>query len=192
MLRICYVASIRFLPLIAFISLFIVPPMYGGDPNNCVAVSGVAQEHLLDFDNPDWQGGRPGDPWVGPVQLVAGDEIFIGKISENDGDPGPSKGTGQGRRGSYLFDFGTQGSFIVRYGNAEWPTLPKFPNFAVGKFRSQGSVDITHGMGRFTKTTGNIMTDGPFVAWNLDQPIPAGRFNNTITGKVCSVDPRLE
>ena len=192
MSRLRFVSSIRLLSLIAFISLFIVPPLFGGGPNNCVAVSGIAQEHLLDFGNPDWEGGRPGDPWVGPVQLVAGDEILIGKISENDGDPGPSNGTGQGRGGAYFFDFGTQGSFIVEYNNAEWPTMPKFPNFAAGKFRSQGSVNVTNGLGRFTKTTGNIMTDGAFVAWNLDQLIPSGRFNNTITGKLCNVDPKVE
>jgi hypothetical protein len=44
---------------------------------------------------------------------------LVGKISENDGDPGPSNGTGQGRGGSYFLDFGTQGSFIVEYNNAE-------------------------------------------------------------------------
>ncbi len=40
--------------------------------NNCVAVRGIAQEHLLDFGNPDWEGGQPGYPWVGPVQLALG------------------------------------------------------------------------------------------------------------------------
>src|SRR6516225_6453578 len=83
------VVSNRLLPLIAFLLLFIASPMYGGGPDNCVKVSGIAQMHLLDFGNPDWEGGRPGDPWVGPVQRVVGDEVFVGKISENDGDPGP-------------------------------------------------------------------------------------------------------
>ena len=49
------------------------------------------------------------------------------------------------------------------------------------------SVDSTAGTGRFANATGNITTDGPFVAWNLDAPIPSGRFNNTITGMLCSV-----
>jgi hypothetical protein len=157
--------------------------------NNCVVVRGIAQEHLLDFGNPDWEGGRPGDPWVGPVQLVLGnDEILIGKISENDGEPGPSKGTGQGRGGSYLFDFGAQGTFVVRYGNSVFPNLRKFaPVAGIGTFHAQGSVDITAGTGRFTNTTGNITSDGPFIAWNLDAPIPSGRFNNTITGMLCGV-----
>jgi len=41
--RVRFVGLIRFLPLIAFISFFIVPPLYGGGPDHCVAVSGVAQ-----------------------------------------------------------------------------------------------------------------------------------------------------
>ena len=56
--------------VLAFVSVFIVPPLYGGD--NCVAIRGIAQIHLLDFGNPDWEGGRPGDAWVGPVQLALG------------------------------------------------------------------------------------------------------------------------
>ncbi len=165
--------------------------------NNCVAVRGIAQEHLLDFGNPDFDGGRPGDPWVGPVQLVLGKgEILIGRISENDGEPGPSHGTGQARGGSYLFDFGNQGSFVVLYGNSVFPTRPSFEGVAVtGTFRSQGSVDITQGEGRFAATTGNIATDGAFVAWNLDPnvfPLPSGRFNNTITGTLCNVGPKID
>jgi hypothetical protein len=42
--------------------------------SNCVAVRGIAQIHLLDFGNPDWEGGRPGDAWVGPVQLALGQD----------------------------------------------------------------------------------------------------------------------
>ena len=52
--------------------------------------------------------------------------------ADYDGDLGPSNGTGQGRGGSYFFYFGSQGSFIVRYNNSEWPNLPKFPTAAVG------------------------------------------------------------
>jgi hypothetical protein len=162
--------------------------------NNCVAVRGIAQEHLLDFSNPDWQGGRPGDGWVGPVQLILGkDEVLVGKLSENDGDPGPSNGTGQGRGGSYFFDFGADGSFVMRYGNAVWPDLKSFGGAAfTGKFRAQGAVDVTHGTGRFANATGNLATDGPFTAWNLLAPLPSGRFNNTITGTLCNVAPKPE
>lgn len=155
---------------------------------NCVSVRGVAQEHLLDFGNPEWEGGRPGDPWVGAVQLVLSNgEILVGKLSENDGEAGPSNGTGQDRNGSYFFDFGTDGSFVVRYDNSEFPNLRKFAPTATGNFRSQGKLDVSSGAGRFAKATGNIMTDGPFVAWNLDQLPPSGRFNNTITGTLCNV-----
>lgn len=157
--------------------------------NNCVAVRGIAQIHLLDFGNPDWEGGRPGDPWVGPVQLVLGkEEVLIGKISEYDGEPGPSNHTGQGRdTGSFFFDFGTDGSFVVRYTHAVWPTLPKFAVAFTGTFHAEGSVDVTNGTGRFTKATGNFTSDGPFLAWNLDQPLPSGRYNNTLTGTLCNV-----
>lgn len=182
-----------FVSLAVLISVFIVPPLYGGDPNNCLAVQGIAQIHLLDFGNPDWEGGRPGDAWVGPVQLALGpDEVLIGKVSEYDGEPGPSHHTGQGRdTGSYYFDFYEQGSFVVRYTHAVWPNLPQFKAAATGTFHANGEVDITAGTGRFVKTTGSIITDGPFLAWNLDAPNPpSGRFNNTITGKLCNVAPK--
>jgi hypothetical protein len=158
--------------------------------SKCVAVRGIAQEHLLDFGNPDWEGGRPGDPWVGPVQLVLEKgEILIGKLSENDGGPGPSHN--QDRGGSYLFDFGDDGSFVVQYGNSVFPARPSFEGVAfTGTFRSQGPIDITQGTGRFAATTGHIATDGVFVAWNLDQFPPSGRFNNTITGTLCNVGPK--
>ena len=171
--------------------LFIVPPLYGGD-NNCVAVQGIAQIHLLDFGNPDWEGGRPGDGWVGPVQLALGpDEVLIGKVSEYDGEPGPSHHTGQGRdTGSYYFDFYEKGSFVVRYTHAVWPNLPQFKPAATGTFHANGSVDVTNGTGRFLNATGNIETNGTFLVWNLDAPLPSGRFNNTITGKLCNVAPK--
>ncbi len=156
--------------------------------NNCLVVRGIAQEHLLDFGNPDWEGGRPGDPWVGPVQLILGnDEVLTGKLSENDGGPGPRNGIGQSRGGSYFFDFGVEnGTFIGKYDNAIWPNLPKFARVAgTGTFHAQGKV--SNGGGRFANATGNITTDGPFLAWNIDQPIPSARFNNTISGMLCGV-----
>jgi hypothetical protein len=176
--------------VLAFVSVFIVPPLYGGD--NCVAIRGIAQIHLLDFGNPDWEGGRPGDAWVGPVQLALGpDEVLIGKVSEFDGAPGPSNHTGQGRdTGSYFFDFKEQGSFIVRYTHALWPRLPQFVAAFTGKFHANGSVDINNGTGRFRNATGNVMTDGDFLAWGPDQPIPSGRFNNSISGTLCNLAPK--
>ena len=161
--------------------------------NKCVAVRGIAQIHLLDFGNPDWEGGQPGYAWVGPVQLALGEnEVLIGKVSEYDGEPGPSNHTGQGRdTGSFFFDFGPDdGSFIVRYSHAVWPTLPKFVAAFTGTFHAEGSVDISAGTGRFVKATGKMTSDGPFLAWNLDQPIPSGRFNNTLTGMLCDVAPK--
>ena len=110
--------------------------------NNCVAVRGIAQEHLLDFGNPDWEGGQQGYPWVGPVQLALGKgEVLIGKVSEFDGNAGPSRHTGQGRdTGNYIFDFGADGSFTMRYTHAVWPTLPRFQAAFTGTFHAEGSV----------------------------------------------------
>lgn len=160
--------------------------------NKCVAVRGIAQEHLLDTGNPDWEGGLPGYPWVGPVQLALGEnEVLVGKVSEYDGEPGPSNHTGQGRdTGLFYFDFKDAGTFIVRYSHAVWPTQPKFVAAYTGTFHAEGSVDITAGTGRFANATGMITSDGPFLAWNLDLPTPSGRFNNTITGKLCNVAPK--
>ncbi len=162
--------------------------------NKCVTVRGSAQEHLLDFLNPDWQGGYPGAPWVGPVQLILGEsEVLLGKLSENDGVPGPSKGTGQARGGYYVFDFGTDGMFVVQNDNAIFPNLPKFRAVAgTGTFRAQGVVDtaVNSRSGRFAYATGNIMTSGDFVACNLSMVPPSGRFNNTITGFLCNVAPK--
>jgi len=182
----------QFVFLSALVFLLAVP-LFGADPNNCVAVRGVAQEHLLDFGNPDWQGGRPGDGWVGPVQLSLGNgEVLVGKVSENDGDSTPPpNGVGQGRGGSYFFDFGADGTFIVRYDNAVWPAFKKYaPAAFTGNFRSQGKIDVTNGTGRFVHATGNINTDGPFIAWNMESFPPSGRFNNSITGTMCDVLPK--
>ncbi len=160
--------------------------------NNCVAVRGIAQEHLLDFGNPDWEGGQPGYPWVGPVQLALGEgEVLIGKVSEYDGDPGPSHHTGQGRDiGTFVFDFGADGSFTMRYTHAVWPSVPKFVAAFTGTFHAEGTLDMTAGVGRFANATGNITSDGPFLAWNPDAVIPSARFNNSITGMLCNVAPK--
>lgn len=180
---------------------------FAGDSATCVAVRGVAQERLLDF-SPEYIGLRQEppptfmDPWAGPVQLVLGpNEILVGKISEYDGVAGPSKGTGQGRGGSYLFDFGADGQFVVNYANAVWPNRPSFagitfPAAATGTFHANGVIDPASGTGRFAGITGNIMSDGPFVAWNLyppdypNPPLPFGRFNNSFSGSLCGVAPK--
>lgn len=175
--------------MLGFVLLF---SLSAAAQNNCAVVRGVAQEHLLDFNNADWQGGQPGYPWVGPVQLSLGkSEVLIGKVSEFDGAPGPSNHTGQGRdTGNFIFDFGAEGSFTMRYTHAVWPTLPKFAPGFTGTFHAEGTVDVTAGTGRFASATGNLTSDGPFLAWNLDAPTPSGRFNNTITGMLCNVVPK--
>jgi hypothetical protein len=175
--------------LLGFVLLF---SFSAAAQNNCTVVRGIAQEHLLDFNNLDWQGGQPGYPWVGPVQLALGkNEVLIGKVSEFDGAAGPSNHTGQGLdTGNFIFDFGAEGSLTMRYTHAVWPTLPKFVPAFNGSFHAEGSVDVTSGTGRFANATGNLTSDGPFLAWNLDAPIPSGRFNNTITGMLCNVVPK--
>jgi hypothetical protein len=160
--------------------------------NNCVAIRAIAQEHLLDLSSPDWQGGYPGAPWVGPVQLIFGDkEVLVGKLSENDGTAGPSKGVGQDRGGFFFFDFGLDGTFMMQSDNSVFPFHPQFTSIAgTGTFRAQGLVN--GGTGRFANATGNLTTDGVFLAWNVDQFPPSGRFNNTITGRLCGVAPESE
>ena len=173
--------------LVILIVALIATPLSAGD--NCVAVRGIAQEHLLDFTSPDWQGGYPDAPWVGPVELIVGNEVLTGKLSENDGGPGPRHGFGQDRGGYYFFDFGANGTFMVQYDNSVFPNFPKFAGVAgTGTFRAQGPVN--NGTDRFEGVTGNITSDGVFLAWNLDQPIPSARFNNTIAGKLCGVAPK--
>ncbi len=160
--------------------------------NNCAPIRAIAQEHLLDFNSPDWQGGYPGAPWVGPVQLILGDdEVLVGKLSENDGTAGPKNGIGQDRGGFFFFDFGVHGTFMMQSDNSVFPNLPKFASVAgTGTFHAQGPVN--NGTGRFASATGNLVTEGVFLAWNLDQFPPSARFNNTITGRLCSVAPKSE
>jgi hypothetical protein len=159
--------------------------------NKCVAVRGIAQESLLDIGNPEWKGGEQGPPWQGPVQLALGqDEVLIGWVAEYDGEPGPSHHTGQGRdTGFFYFDFGAAGTLTVRYTHAVWPTLPQFMAAYTGTFHAEGTVDATAGTGRFVNATGKLMSDGPFLAWDLTAPLPSGRFNNIMTGTLCNAAP---
>jgi hypothetical protein len=165
--------------------------------NNCLAVRGVAQEHLLDVGNPDWDGGENGAPWVGPVQLILGDQkVLVGKLSENDGDTKPTlpkkqATVHQSEGGHFVFDFTKEGygTFVVQTDNSVYPFLPKFTDVAgTGTFHGQGPVDTTKGTQRFANATGNFTIKGDFLAWDLAAPLPSGRFNATITGFLCNVD----
>ncbi len=171
-----------------FLAVVLLMSLSAFSQSTCVNVRGIAQIHLLDFGNPDWEGGRPGDVWVGPVQFAAGKEAFVGKMSENDGTLDLPSHTGQGRGDLYL-DFGADGSLLLRYSHAAWPNFPNYGP-AVGTFHGQGSIDVANGTGRFVKTTGNLTFDGPFLVWNLDQPLPSGRFNASITGTLCNIAPK--
>lgn len=160
--------------------------------NNCIPVRGITQQHLLDVNSPDWQGGYPGAPWVGPVQLILGDnEVLTGKVSENDGPP---RNTGHQDIGGYfVFDFGPNGSFTVQTDNSVFPPKPRFNDVALtGTFHGQGPVgtiaDIP-GTGRFSSATGNFSIKGDFLAWNLTTRPPSGRFNASISGFLCNVEP---
>lgn len=172
----------------ASLFLMLLVACSGFAQNKCATVQGIGQVHLLDFGNPDWQGGRPTDAWVGPVQLAVGkDQVFVGKVSEYDGEPGPSNHTGQGvDTGSFYFIF-PEGTLTVRYTHAVWPTFPKFQAAFTGTFHTEGSVDVTAGTGRFAHTTGNLTADGPFLVWNLDQLFPSGRFIPTFHGMLCNI-----
>ena len=160
--------------------------------NTCLPVRGIAQEHLLDFMSPDWQGGYPGAPWVGPVQLILGDnEILVGKVSENDGAPRPTGHQDVG--GYFVFDFGTNGAFTVKSDNSVFPPKPKFKDASfTGTFHGAGPVGTIleiPGTGRFANATGNFSIKGDFMAWDLNAPIPSGRFNASISGFLCNVTP---
>jgi hypothetical protein len=169
--------------------------------NNCLAVRGIAQEHLLDFGNPDWQGGEDGAPWVGPVQLILGDQkILVGKVSENDGEKKPTlpqkqATVHQSEGGHFFFDFTKDGygTFVVQTDNSVYPFLPKFKDVAgTGTFHGQGPVDTNMGTGRFANATGNFTIKGDFLAWDLEAKppsAPSARFNVTITGFLCNVTP---
>jgi hypothetical protein len=157
--------------------------------NNCLPVRGIAQEHLLDINNPDWQGGYPGAPWVGPVQLILGNnEVLVGKVSENDGTP---RSGHQDEGGYFVFDFGAAGAFTVQTDNSVFPPSPKYKIAFTGTFHGQGRVGSIAGTlpGRFANATGNFTISGDFLAWDLAAPLPSGRFNASITGFLCNVNP---
>ena len=158
--------------------------------NNCLPVRGIAKEHLLDVTNPDWLGGYSGAPWVGPVQLILGNnEVLLGKVSENDGTP---RATGHQDRGGYfVFDFGTAGAFAVQTDNSVFPPSPKYKVAFTGTFHGQGPVGTIAGTlpGRFANATGNFTISGDFLAWDLAAPLPSGRFNASISGFLCNVNP---
>lgn len=160
--------------------------------NNCVPVRGMTQQHLLDVTSPDWQGGYPGAPWVGPVQLILNDhEVLVGKVSENDG--APRKTGHQDIGGYFVFDFGANGTFTLQTDNSTFPPKPKFQEVAfTGTFHGQGPVGTLPeipGTGRFANATGNFSVKGDFMAWDLTAPLPSGRFNASITGFLCNVNP---
>lgn len=180
-----------FLAVLAF--LIVVPILFAGD--TCVPVRGLAQQELFNFNyilRWDPVTHMPLDPWAGPVQIVLGNnEVLTGIVSENDGTiADPQHGNaGQGRGGSMLFDFGHDGTFLVRNANAVWPGTPRFAgvNFGLMYFKAEGAIES--GTGRFATAKGNITFDGPAVAWNADVFPPSGRFNNNISGNVCGVGP---
>jgi hypothetical protein len=160
--------------------------------NNCVSVRGMTQQHLLDLTSPDWLGGYPGAPWVGPVQLILGDnEVLVGKVSENDGSL--RKTDHQEMGGYFVFDFGAEGSFTLQTDNSVFPPRPKYQGIAAaGVFHGQGPVGTLAeipGTGRFANATGTVFVKGDFIAWNLTAPLPSGRANFSITGLLCNVTP---
>ena len=150
--------------------------------NNCVAVRGLAQEVLADP-------AHPGYPWSGPVQLILDDNTILkGTVLENDGtrkknDPAAHQSEG----GRFVFDFGADGEFTVMTDNSVYPFLPKEYDVAkTGTFHGQGPVDTSSSTGRFSNATGNFTIKGDFLAV---VPPPFGRFNATIDGFLCDVNP---
>lgn len=177
--------------LLLLLSIAFVFALSAAAQNNCVPVRGIAQEHLLDVTSPDWQGGYPGAPWVGPVQLIMGDnEVLVGKVSENDGTRISAH---QDVGGYFVFDFGSDGSFTVQTDNSVFPPKPKYKDASfTGTFHGQGPVGTLAqipGTGRFANGTGNFSIKGDFLAWDLTATPPSGRFNASMSGFLCNVAP---
>jgi hypothetical protein len=165
--------------LLASVSVFVCSATA---QNNCVSVRGLAQEVLADPVH-------PGFPWSGPVQLILDDNTVLkGTVLENDGtkkDNDPAAHQSEG--GRFVFDFGADGQFTVLTDDSVYPFLPKQSDVAkTGTFHGQGPVDISSGTGRFSNASGNFTIKGDFLAV---VPPPFGRFNATINGFICNVNP---
>ncbi len=129
---------------------------------------------------------REGDTWGGQVYGTLGwDELLLGNISGNDGEDGPGQGwTGMGKGGSYIYDFGEDGSFTVEVPNAVWPFHPG--QILFGNYNGHGNV--VGGTGRFQNASGNLFISGPFMVYSLDNWATVnGRWNGEISGNICNV-----
>jgi hypothetical protein len=168
-----------FFVVLAFVILFGLSAVA---QNRCAAVRGLAQEVLADPSH-------PGYPWSGPVQLILEDNTVLkGTVLENDGakknnDPAAHQSEG----GRFVFDFGDDGMFTVVTDTSVYPFLPKLGDVAkTGTFHGEGPVEALTGTGRFSNASGNFTIKGDFFAV---VPPPFGRFNATITGFLCDVNP---
>jgi hypothetical protein len=127
---------------------------------------------------------RPGDDWGGYIQGYLGDEFLQGKLSGNDGTVTGHRWVGMGKDGTMYFDFGNGNTFTTTATQGTFPNPPgQFP--AGGMY--QGAHKITAGTGRFAYASGNLFIRGPYLVWDLDKPLPQGRFNAEITGNISGV-----
>jgi hypothetical protein len=127
---------------------------------------------------------RTGDDWGGYIEGYLGDEFLPGKVSGNDGTVTWHRWVGMGKDGSMYFDFGGGNTFITVASQATFPNPPgMFP--AGGMYH--GAHKIASGTGRFAHASGNLLIRGPYIVWDLDKPLPQGRFDAEVTGNISGV-----
>jgi hypothetical protein len=123
--------------------------------------------------------------WGGDVYGSLGGEFLSGIFSGNDGTSYEHGVSNVGTNGTYVFNFGPDGSFTMNVSHAAWP----FPPGKVGLGDYRGTAKIVQGSGRFATAAGNLEWRGPFIVW-LDNNSPfgvQGRYNAEIKGFICGV-----
>lgn len=127
---------------------------------------------------------REGDVWGGPVYAYIGEQVLIGRYSGNSGIPSSHGVSNTGVSGSDAFDFGNGDVFIATARHDSFPMPPSLVRVG-GTYRAADK--LTEGKGRFQNASGNLSVSGPFVLWDLDKPLPRGRWNGVVDGSICGI-----
>ena len=131
---------------------------------------------------------RPDDAWGGDIAAYLGQEFLHGYASMNDGSETWRRWVGMGSETSNLYDFGNGNTLIVSSIHSTFPTPPGHGSSAttiVGQYQASGK--IMSGTGRFQNASGTLNISGPWLAYDLDKPLPHGRWNGEVNGNVCGV-----
>lgn len=127
--------------------------------------------------------------WGGDVYGSLGGEFLSGTFSGNDGNSYAHGKTNVATNGTYVFDFGPNGSFTINVSHAGWHFAPG--KVGLGAYRGTATIVEGDGTGRFRFASGNLQWSGPFILWP-DQSSPfdvQGRFNADTRGNICGVEP---